>query len=257
MSRGLSVQQKKILGLAYSVNKLCNGGEFVLDDGEVVPAHQEFNPPLLGDRFKDGRYWTIETHGLSYTIDALVSEKLPDINPRAARHYIYGTPICDKYITKSNGVVTPPTGAFESTKESRVAKASAIRAIGSLEKSGYLILVPGKERSLMRKWALSDALKEFTQMIVEKYPRESDFEMGFKNELGSFRHKSGFNVADVWGYSLTEKGARIGVDFQIDVDAVTLAQLFFSKSKEFIRADHEKKDYQGIIDAIQLTNKNE
>ena len=92
MGRGFSKLQCAVLGLAYSVNKECNGGSFVLADGDIIPSGKSLNNLTRHDRFSKfdmlrGKYRFVHDYGRSgetYKYDSLATESLPDLNNKLA-----------------------------------------------------------------------------------------------------------------------------------------------------------------------------
>ena len=126
MSRGLSKQQRSILGLAYSVRCAFNGGQFVEYPEPVLPPDDKFRVTYVltkADRLPDYQM----AIGLHYLAE------LPFSNGRVTRHTKYGT------VTQDN------PGVFAHTKESRCVKASLSRAANTLNRQGYLAWQEGEK----------------------------------------------------------------------------------------------------------------
>jgi hypothetical protein len=118
MSRGLSQQQRQILGIAAHVNRLTQGGTLAVKTGAPVPHY---------------RIPTVDYGGVK------------DLQWPLAAHLVHGLPwvAVGTLVTKSNGV-EQPAGAYFDGHDRRVqrAKTSTIRAITSLWKRGFLVLAP-------------------------------------------------------------------------------------------------------------------
>lgn len=116
MGRGLSTNQKRVLGIAYGVNTLY--GEENIKSGQPV---------------------------VNYRVPTVDYAGLKDINWSLAAHKIFDLEFTQIHqrVFKSNGYSHPAGPWFDLTiKSNKSAKASTIRAISSLYKRGYLILAP-------------------------------------------------------------------------------------------------------------------
>jgi hypothetical protein len=117
MGRGLSQQQRQILGLAYSVNQMT-GGKIKTGD---IP---DWNPRV---RLHDG---------------------ISDMKWQLAAHVLKGIPFKQHYVSeKDSWYVNCPTIFDNKDKRLKAAKASVVRAISSLYKSGYLVALAPKDRN--------------------------------------------------------------------------------------------------------------
>ena len=114
MGRGISQQQKQILGLAYTVNKFTQGGVASVKGGDTVPNY---------------RIPTVDYAGYKDLKKGLAIYALTNILPRP----------------------DVPGGIFRGTKEYKSAKASITRATTRLMERGLLILAPN-ENSATHRW---------------------------------------------------------------------------------------------------------
>ena len=123
MSRGLSKNQRRILGIAYGVNLATVGGK--VKAGAPV---DRYNVP------------TVDYVGIK------------DVNWNIAAHLIYGLPFLnyrEKVYTRNNPFGTH-AGMFDmKNKATKSAKAATTRAITSLMNNGHLIYAPDR-RPFMR-----------------------------------------------------------------------------------------------------------
>jgi hypothetical protein len=109
MSRGLSEQQRRILGLGVRINRAVNGGE-------VVPIAGEPDQTLRS--------------GL-----VLCSPGLPEVTVRYVLHLLHGVPVAE-YLGS--------TGFFERDAHTQSLKASATRAITSLLRRDHVAITFGR-----------------------------------------------------------------------------------------------------------------
>jgi len=159
MGRGLSINQKLILGLAYGVNKGVG-----TKSGMPVPNYRVRTVNYSG--LKD-MFWTLAAHRLF---------DLPFTN--AGQH-----------IVKSNGTIQEAGGYFDLThKEARSAKVSTIRAMSSLFKRDLLVLAPQEN---VYRWGY--VLTESGYKLAEEYQEPvSDWEIfrsGMVEFPGNYRNE--------------------------------------------------------------------
>jgi hypothetical protein len=120
MSRGLSKQQRAILGLGVRINRAINGGKVIPKDGEPVKLER-------------------------WTIPVLLSPGLPEITARYVLHLIHGLPVVGMvpgYLIRAQ----KGGGFFAHTPQTRSLKASVTRAIRSLLDRDCLALTPCREQ---------------------------------------------------------------------------------------------------------------
>jgi hypothetical protein len=118
MSRGLSQQQRQILGIATHVNRLTQGGQLAVKTGAPVPHY---------------RVPTVDYGGVK------------DLQWPLAAHLIHGLPFVEvgALTVKSNGVTQPAAAYFDlHPRAAQSAKTSTIRAITRLESAGFLVRAP-------------------------------------------------------------------------------------------------------------------
>src|SRR4051794_23437021 len=111
MSRGLSTQQRAILGLGVRINRAVNGGEVVPIPGEPV------QPP-------------------GWDVPVLYSPGLAEVSARYVLHLLHDVPI-------KEGPYLSSDSHLEHTPYTLSLKASVTRAISSLLKRGHIVLRPG------------------------------------------------------------------------------------------------------------------
>jgi hypothetical protein len=121
MSRGLSQQQRQILGIATHVNRLTQDGTLAVKTGAPVPSYPQ---PSVDYRGVKDLQWPLAAHLLS---------GLPFV-------------AADSTIEKTNGVVQG-AGAFFDLRvpAAKSDKASTLRAITSLVRTGHLCCAPQDE----------------------------------------------------------------------------------------------------------------
>src|SRR2546426_9588072 len=155
MSRGLSQQQRQILGVATHVNRLTNGGTPAVKRGAPV---ERYSVPTVDYNGPKDLQWPLPAH------------------------LLYGLPfVCSETrIEKSNGIRQPGGRYFLFTQASKRAKASVVRAMTSLVRTGYLCVAPdssvfrwgyvltdaGLERGLQEEYAFPEALIFRAGLIV-------------------------------------------------------------------------------------------
>src|SRR4051812_36481309 len=100
MSRGLSDQQRRILGMGVRVNR-------AIHRGEVKPTVE---------RVEDGKAWCVHT--------------LPEVTTRAVMRFVHGMQFHDEELR-------PGGSLFAAHPRYRSLEASASRALRSLNKQGY------------------------------------------------------------------------------------------------------------------------
>lgn len=242
MSRGLGQQQRRILGLAYSVNVMGNGGTFRLAEGEMIPPGELLYESCRGEHADFIQSIGYMEKSGRYRVPAMVTDAMPEVLPRMAVHYVGGIPLSPTTITKSNGVETPATGMFASSPEFRSAKASITRAITRLERDGFLAFRPPSSQISRRIGKGSEHFDETTKIIRDAVLAYEASDKGYRdNELAraALREVSKRDrlflrdsMGDFCGYVLTEKGAAIGVDHQMEVDPNMVAQML-----EYFRTD--------------------
>src|SRR4051794_21236049 len=115
MSRGLSRQQRAILGLGVRINRAVNLGEVVPIDGEPE-ADAGWKPPVL------------------------YSPGLAEVALRYVMHLLHGVPIEDEGYR-------PRDTFFAHNPRTLSLKASTARAVASLVDRGHLAIRPG-----LREW---------------------------------------------------------------------------------------------------------
>jgi hypothetical protein len=118
MSRGLSQQQRQILGIAVHANRLTQGGQVAVKTGNPVAGC--FVPTVDYPGVKD-LCWQLPAH-LLHGLDFVEERTM---------------------ILKSNGVWQPSGPYFDlTTPEARSVQASVVRAITSLVRTGLLRWAP-------------------------------------------------------------------------------------------------------------------
>jgi hypothetical protein len=128
MSRGLSQQQRAILGLGVRINRAVNGGEVVPIPGEPV-MYPHWSGP------------------------ALCAPGLAEVTVRYVLHLLHKVPI------KS---VDEGPGFFRYTARLRSLKASTTRAVTLLCKGGHLVFLPDR-----RNWPGREAPERYTDAMTE------------------------------------------------------------------------------------------
>lgn len=117
MGRGLSTEQKRILGIAYHANRLTMG-EPTLKAGDAVNGYKV---PTVNFEGPKDMQWPLAAHLI---------------------HNLEWTP-AGFQVTKGNGVTSKGSEYFDlMTSRARSAKASTIRSIGALCRRNLLILAP-------------------------------------------------------------------------------------------------------------------
>jgi hypothetical protein len=121
MSRGLSQQQHQILGIAAHVNRLTQDGTLAVKTGVPVPRYPE---PSVDYRGVKDLQWPL------------------------AAHLLHGLPFVEAHTTikKSNGIVQTAGNFFDlRSRPAKSIKASVLRAITGLVRTGHLVCAPNDE----------------------------------------------------------------------------------------------------------------
>jgi hypothetical protein len=188
MSRGLSQQQRAILGLGVRINRAANGGEIVPIRGEIVMPDEP------------RARWSIPT---------VIGVGLAEVTTRYVLHLLHGVPIRttmwrDGYVRAAGkpheAYVTDceigVPGFFVHDDRSRSLKATTARAIQTLLKRRHVVHMPDViSRAYGGRWP----------------------ERAFVAALSSEER-----LALSWGYALTDAGIAIGKDHEPDLDDVTV-----------------------------------
>jgi hypothetical protein len=137
MSRGLSEQQRRILGLGVRINRAVNGGQVV-----PIPGEPEKVP--------------------GYRCPLLCSPGLPEITARYVLHLLHGVPIAERLERGS--------GFFSHDAHTQSLKASVTRAITSLLNRDHVAIThprarwPGREAPC---WTQFVANREWWDAVPE------------------------------------------------------------------------------------------
>jgi hypothetical protein len=191
MSRGLSQQQRAILGLGVRINRAVNGGEIVPVKGKIVMPNDPFSertiPTMVGGGFAEitTRYVLHLLHGLPIRAGATMW--------RAGHVRAAGKPH-GAYVTDCE---IPVPGFFVHDDRTRSLKATATRAITSLLQRGLIMMMVAPEDGL--PWYDHERRLAFWRALP---PRA--------------------RLAFSWGYVLTDEGIAIGKDHEPDLDEVTV-----------------------------------
>lgn len=135
MSRGLSQQQRRILGLGVRVNRAVNGGVVVPLPGEPIDSFEDWRWPVL-----------------------VGSPGLPEVHPALVMHLCHGVPLAKEvrraaytrtwdrgYASEHTVEIAATTvsiglgASFAHTPQTLSLRASTQRAIGLLRQRGYLV----------------------------------------------------------------------------------------------------------------------
>jgi hypothetical protein len=116
MSRGLSQQQRRILGLAYAFNAQLHGG-----------AYKPHNVAPAGDKYREGYKHLLISE----------STKPPDFFPWMLEHFVGGVPFkAEKY--RASACCARFDAFYDRTREYLCRKASLRRAASALHDGGFL-----------------------------------------------------------------------------------------------------------------------
>jgi hypothetical protein len=213
MSRGLSQQQRAILGLGVRINLAVNGGELVPGRGKIVmpgdPGSKWRNPAMLGGGFAEitTRYVLHLLHGVPISSGA-TWWRAGHVRAAGKPHQAY-----------VNGSEISVHGFFVHDDRTRSLKATTTRAISTLLKRGHIIMmIPPSDALQWWEHARRRALQEAMP------PRE--------------------RLAISWGYVLTDKGIAVGKDHEPDLDPVTVLRGLKSLQHE------HKEPLVGVLDGL-------